>query len=175
MCEPSFDPDILSFYSDVYNEDRRIRAGIRELELIRTREIIRRYLPSGRLDVLDVGGGSGVHAEWLLQDGHQVTLLDPVPRHVNEATARLGAHTEFRAEVGDARQLNHPDESFDAVLLLGPLYHLVDRSDRLRAWKEARRATRAGGLVFAVGISRFAELSIGLGREASSLTMTSGR
>lgn len=162
--ESSFDPDILSFYSTVYNEAERIRSGIGELELIRTRENIRRNLPSGRLDVLDVGGGSGVHAEWLLGDGHRVTLVDPVPRHVDEATARLGSHRDFEAEIGGARQLDQPDESFDAVLLLGPLYHLVERSDRLRSWREAMRVSRTGGIVFAVGISRFAELSVGLGR-----------
>ena len=75
MDEPILDPDILSFYAGDYDEDVRLRSGIRELELIRTREIIRRYLPSEGLDILDVGGGGGVHAEWLLEDGHNVTLL----------------------------------------------------------------------------------------------------
>jgi hypothetical protein len=60
--------------------------------------------------------------------------------------------------------LNQPDASYDAVLLLGPLYHLTERDERLRTWAEAKRVTKVGGLVFAVGISRFAELSDGLSR-----------
>lgn len=163
MTEPSIDRDILTFYADGYDEDLRIRDGLRQIELIRTREIVRRHLPAGSLRMLDVGGGGGVHAEWLLDDGHSVDLIDPVPRHVQEANQRLSTRPRFSAAVGDARDLP-PTGPYDAVLLLGPLYHLVERNDRIRAWSEARRVCRAGGLVFGVGISRFAELAVGLGR-----------
>lgn len=75
-------------------------------------------------------------------------------------------HSEGRitAEVGDARQLPVPDASFDSMLLLGPLYHLTEREDRLRSWAEARRVVRPGGYVFAAAISRFASLFDGLAR-----------
>ena len=55
-----------------------------------------------------------------------------------------------------------PDASADAVLLLGPLYHLTDRADRLAAWREARRVVVPGGVVIAMAISRFASLFDGL-------------
>jgi SAM-dependent methyltransferase len=155
-------PDIVKYYSDDWDEDGRIRSGLAEIELVRTQEIIRRYLAAGNLRILDVGGGSGVHAEWLLQDGHQVHLVEPVPRHVDEASRRLGDSPRFSCEIGDARSLTRSDESVDAVLLLGPLYHLTDRADRLQAWREALRVTNVGGAVFGVGISRFASLAAGL-------------
>jgi SAM-dependent methyltransferase len=158
------DPDILRYYSNDWDEDDRIRSGLHEIELVRTQEIIRRYLPGGQLRVLDVGGGGGVHAEWLLQDGHEVHLVEPVPRHVEEASRRLGDWAGFSCEIGDARNLPPPDESVDAVLLLGPLYHLTDRADRLRTWQEALRVTKVGGVVFGVGISRFASLAGGLAK-----------
>jgi SAM-dependent methyltransferase len=64
----------------------------------------------------------------------------------------------FTAAVGDARALDQADGSVDATPLLGPLYHLVDAADRAQALREARRVTRAGGLVVAAGISRYAGL-----------------
>lgn len=164
MDTPDFDQDILRYY-DESDEDDRIRSGLHELELVRTQEVIRRHLPGHPQRILDVGGGGGVHAEWLLDDGHKVHLVDPVPRHVDQAVTRLGSGPRFSAEVGDSRRLSHASESFDAVLLLGPLYHLTDEADRLQTWREARRVARPGGLVFGVGISRFAELEVGLGRE----------
>jgi SAM-dependent methyltransferase len=115
--------------------------------------------------VLDVGGATGVHAEWLLADGHQVHLMDPLPRHVERATARLGRLSGFSADVADARRLPVPPDSADIVLLFGPLYHLVERADRLLAWREAHRVVRPGGCVLAMGISRFAALFDGLVQE----------
>jgi SAM-dependent methyltransferase len=162
MNEPTIDPDILRYYSDEWDEDGRIRSGLQEIEFIRTQEIIRRFLPDRSLDILDVGGGGGVHAEWLLGDGHSVHLVDPVPRHVDQASQRLGDRPGFTCELGDARTLTHADASVDAVLLLGPLYHLTERADRLHAWREALRVVRVGGAVFGVGISRFASLFVGL-------------
>jgi len=64
-----------------------------------------------------------------------------------------------------ARRLPVPDASFDAALLMGPLYHLTDPDDRRRAWAEARRAVRPGGYVVGAAISRFASLFDGLARQ----------
>jgi SAM-dependent methyltransferase len=79
--------------------------------------------------------------------------VDPVPRHV--AQARAAGCT---VELGDARSLTAADASYDVVLLLGPLYHLPERADRLRALAEARRVVRPGGLVAVAAISRHAAL-----------------
>jgi SAM-dependent methyltransferase len=67
-------------------------------------------------------------------------------------------------DVGDARRLAHPEASADAALLLGPLYHLTDRADRIRALEEARRVLRPGGVLAAAAISRFASTLDGLVR-----------
>jgi ubiquinone/menaquinone biosynthesis C-methylase UbiE len=82
-----------------------------------------------------------------------VHLVDITPGHVEQARAAL-AGLGLTAEVGDARQLAAPDAGFDAVLVLGPLYHLVERADRLAALGEARRVVKPGGLVAVAAISR---------------------
>ncbi|GAB3151773.1 class I SAM-dependent methyltransferase [Microbispora hainanensis] len=117
------------------------------MELWRTQDVLRRALPSPPARVLDVGGGTGVHAEWLVADGYEVELLDPVPLHVERARALPGV----TARLGDARDLPLPDASADAVLLLGPLYHLPGRADRIAALAEARRVVRLEGAFWLYG------------------------
>ncbi len=145
--------DIRAHY-DRGEEDARLREGRGRLELWRTQDILRRWLPAPPAHVLDVGGASGVHAEWLAADGYHVELIDPVPLHVEQAGRIPGVH----AREGDARSLDVADESVDAVLLLGPLYHLPDRADRSFALTEAVRVVRPGGLIAVATISRYASL-----------------
>src|SRR5205807_874579 len=106
--------------------------------------------------VLDVGGGPGAYAEWLADVGYDVKLVDALPLHVEQARHRAAGR--FIAEEGDARSLPEKDDSYDVVLLLGPLYHLVERGERLGALAEARRVLRPRGLLAAAAISRFGSL-----------------
>jgi SAM-dependent methyltransferase len=147
-------PEILAYYESAAEAERLSASADGTLEMVRTQELLRRYLPAASARVLDVGGGPGAHARWLLEGGHQVDLVDPVPRHVEQAAQIAGCH----AEVGDARKLSSEDSSYDVVLLLGPLYHLIDAADRRAALAEAWRVCRPGGFVAAAGINRYASL-----------------
>ncbi|GAB3221541.1 hypothetical protein GCM10027447_07250 [Glycomyces halotolerans] len=152
MSKWELEPEIKAYY-ERGGERERLRAKARgRLEFTRMQELLRRILPGDGLDVLDVGGATGVHAEWLAEDGHRVTVIDPVESHV-AAAARLPG---VEAEVGDTRDLRCPDDAFDAVLLMGPLYHLTDPEHRVRALSEAARVARPGGTVAAVTINRTA-------------------
>jgi SAM-dependent methyltransferase len=156
-------PEVLAYYARGL-EAARLEQSHGPLELARTREILERWLPPPPARVLDVGGGPGAHAAWLAARGYAVSLVDPVPLHVEQAraaAARAG-HALAAARLGDARRLEEPDGAVHAVLLLGPLYHLTERADRLRALGEARRVLRPGGRLVAVAISRFASLLAGL-------------
>ena len=151
------DENVLSHYQQGV-ELERLAGGTSRIELARTQELLERFLPAPPASVLDVGGGPGVYAAWFAERGYSVHLVDPVALHVERAAARGG----FTAVLGDARALEEPDASVDAVLLLGPLYHLTARTDRLRALAETRRVVRPGGIVAAAAISRFASLLDGL-------------
>ncbi|MFE9886131.1 class I SAM-dependent methyltransferase [Streptomyces scopuliridis] len=154
MPTPELAPEIAAFYSDTITEaDRLTTSADGRLELIRTQELLRRYLPAAPSRILDVGGGPGVHARWLTEDGYTVHLIDPVPRHIEQAKG-----AGCTVELGDARRLTAEDASYDVVLVLGPLYHLIDSADRHRALREAYRVVRPGGIVAAAGINRYASL-----------------
>jgi ubiquinone/menaquinone biosynthesis C-methylase UbiE len=86
--------------------------------------------------VLDVGGGPSWYSSWLAERGYSVHLIDPVPLHVEQAMKRAANGPYFSTALGDARGLPHPDDTMDVVLLMGPLYHLPERADRLTvdAW-----------------------------------------
>jgi SAM-dependent methyltransferase len=157
------EPDIQAHYGVGLEGSRLTTWG--RLEAIRTRELLDRYLPPAPATVYDVGGAEGPYALPLARAGYAVHLLDPFPPHV--AAARAGSAAQpgmplASAEVGDARELPYADASADAVLLLGPLYHLVERADRLRALTEARRVLRPGGVVVVAAISRFASVLDGV-------------
>lgn len=152
----SFDPTADPHYQEGWEQDR-LTSPRGSLERVRTQELLARYLPVPPLTILDIGGGAGVHAHWLADCGYQVHLVDAVPLHVEQASVERD-HPLASATVGDARSLAFPDAISDAVLLLGPLYHLTERSDRVRALSEAFRVLKPSGLVFAVAITRFASL-----------------
>jgi SAM-dependent methyltransferase len=137
------------------------------LEELRTHEIVQRFFPPPPAAVLDVGGGPGAYAFWLAELGYEVHLSDPVPLHVEQALARSreAARPLATAVVGEARELEQADESVDGVLMLGPLYHLTERVERIRALTEARRVLRSGAPLVAAGISRFAPVVDGLRKE----------
>lgn len=137
-----------------------------ELEQLRTQAILARHLPSPPAVILDIGAGAGAYAFPLAQQGYGVHLIDPVELHLEQARSYAKASGIALASIalGDARKLDLTADSADAVLLLGPLYHLVERSDRLQALREARRVLRPAGVLFAASISRFASLIDGLSR-----------
>lgn len=153
MSNVDLAPSVMRFYSQTVDEGRRLhRSADGRLELARTKELLCRFLPPAPARVLDVGGGTGVHAEWLVKEGYEVSLVDPVPRHVEQASAICSA------AVGDARALSAVDDDYDVVQIFGPLYHLPDATDRRQALSEARRVVKPDGLVAAAAINRYASL-----------------
>ena len=153
-------------YAHYEGSDEAGRLKSDSVELLRTRELLAAWLPAAPAEVLDVGGGAGIYALWLAGLGYTVDLVDAMPRHVEQAVvaSRRAASPLRTAAVGDALALTQADASVDAVLLLGPLYHLIASADRHRALAEALRVLRPGGVVVAAGISRWASTADGLMR-----------
>jgi SAM-dependent methyltransferase len=159
----SLTPAMHAYYELGQEAERLGPRGPGRLEFERTQEIVLRSLPPAPAVIADIGGGPGRYALWLADLGYRVRHRDLVPLHVEQVTAAAGAARAAGAAggggvesaIGDARALDLADASVDAVLLLGPLYHL-DRADRVRTLREAGRIVRPGGPVFGAAITRWA-------------------
>ncbi|MBV9987472.1 MAG: methyltransferase domain-containing protein [Chitinophagaceae bacterium] len=157
---------IRQYYDATEIEANRLELDIFKLEGIRTKAIIERYLTAKQLAILDIGGGAGYYAFWLQGKGHSVSLVDLSPRNIELVAKHASAAIPLTsAAVGDAVQLDFGDEQFDLVLLLGPLYHLTDRGERVRAISEAKRVLKPGGILLSAVISRYASLIDGFQRD----------
>jgi len=152
--------EVAHYYSN-FDEHSRLTNAFGQLEFERTMELLLRYLPAPPALLLDIGGGTGPYSDALGRRGYETHLLDAVEKHVQAAKLRVHIAS---ALIGDARKLEWPDQFADAVLLMGPLYHLTETADRQAALREARRVLKPGGVLAAAAISRFASLLDGLVR-----------
>lgn len=146
-----------SFYDDAPQNEWN-RMDRHPMEFRTTLRAMCQFIPPASR-ILDIGGGPGRYAIELAKDGHEVTLLDLSSGNVElgrqkaqEAGARIAGFVH-----GNALDLSaFGDGAFDVALLMGPLYHLTDPSDRDRAIREALRVLAPGGLFFASFITRYA-------------------
>jgi ubiquinone/menaquinone biosynthesis C-methylase UbiE len=158
---------VAGFY-EIFDEDRRLLSGLGKLEFERIKRILKKSLPLPPATILDIGGGPGLYSHWLARLGYEVYLIEPSARLLAMAQKRAGKAGKrplFRCLRGDARSLEFSGRRADAVLLFGPLYHLTEEKDRLRALAEASRVLKKRGLLFCAAISRFASAVDGLSRE----------
>src|SRR5690606_18210963 len=110
------DPLITEFYTD-HAEDSRLQIGLGPLEFERNKLLIGRYLQAQKRAIADVGGGTGHYAAWLSGLGHQVTLIDPVPRHIDQAKRKAKrAVNQFICLLGEARNLPFEAASLDLII-----------------------------------------------------------
>lgn len=122
-------------------------------------KVITGFLPALPSRVLDAGGGPGRYSIALSEIGHNVTILDLSSASLDLAVQnaeKAGAPLAgaVHANVLDMHEIG--DDGFDAVLLMGPLYHLLSEQERVQAIREAMRVLVPGGFLFAAFITRFA-------------------
>lgn len=156
--------DVINYYASFRDREwqRLENPNVGAVEFAVTCHTLETYLPSdGR--ILDIGGGPGRYTIWLAQRGFKVVLADISPdmlsiAHLKIAEARVGDKVDAVIEA-DACDLSQcTDNTFDAVLSLGPFYHLTNAADRNQAALELHRVLRPGGLAFIALMPRYAFL-----------------
>ncbi len=152
--------DIAAFYDrGVEEEDSRLERHRLEYDL--TWRYMTRYLPPSG-SILEIGAATGRYTPALCRLGYSVTAVDLSAALLERCQRRLaaeGLRGQARLVVADARDLHAvPGTTFDAVLLMGPLYHLVDEEDRRRALREATDRLCGGGMLFSAFLSRLGVL-----------------
>ena len=151
----------IEHYYDENTQREWERLERHRMEFAVTLRALYDYLPAPPATVLDIGGGPGRYAIELTRQGYTVTLLDLAAANLAFARERAGevGVTLDSTLQGDATALPPlPYEPYDAVLLLGPLYHLRTEAARQAAVAEAWRVLRPGGVLAAAFICRFAPL-----------------
>jgi SAM-dependent methyltransferase len=149
--------DIQIYYENsVEGEDSRLERH--QLERDITWLYFEEYLPKSG-NILEIGAATGVHTYWMAQRGYKITAIDLSQNELDFNKNRLAEHDfqhNVETRVRDARDLGDlPENGFDAVLLMGPLYHLVQELDRKLAVEQAVRRLKPGGIFFSSHISRF--------------------
>lgn len=157
--------EVVAYY-ERFAEESRLAEGPSRLEFERTKELLLRMLPQRPCRIVDVGGAAGAYSAWLADLGYEVHLVDASARLIDEARKRnaLAFKPIASLSVADARSLPPPADFADVVLVMGPLYHLTDANDRLKALGEARRILRPSGRIAVAAISRYASALDGLAR-----------
>ena len=148
---------VRAYYSG-FDEWSRLESPAGALEFARAVRILdKRLAPSSR--VLDLGGGPGRYAIELAKRGHRVVLADISPALLEQARARI-ASTDMRDRIESIDEVNAENldrylgESFDAVIVFGPFYHLVCDAERSRDAREIARVMKPGGLTFVAFLPR---------------------
>ena len=150
-----------------YNADPR-----KEWDRLQTRNTAEKQITLRMMDryirpgdrILDIGGGPGHYSIHYARQGHDVTLLDLSDENVRFAKKKASQYrTHITAAQGNALDLSRfPDESFDVVFLMGPLYHLMEEDSRLQAIREAKRVLKKDGYLFCSFILMFGGVIYGI-------------
>jgi S-adenosylmethionine-dependent methyltransferase len=150
--------NFISQYYDELAEHEWERMDRHRTEYALTNLALAESLPPPPAHILDCGSGPGRFAIDLARQGYRVTIFDLSAENLRHARKRADeAGVELRGYVqGTATDLSmFEDESFDAILLMGPLYHLLEREKRLHALHEATRVLKTGGPLLAAFIGRY--------------------
>jgi S-adenosylmethionine-dependent methyltransferase len=151
--------DLVRGYYDKRADDEWQRQDRHRMEFAVSKRLLSDHLPR-RGRVLDCGGGPGRYAIWLASQGYEVTLFDLSRVCLDRARTEAELQSlDLQYELGTATDLSRfEDATFDAVLLMGPLYHLREFEERRLALMESARVLRPGGVVAAAFITRVAPL-----------------
>ncbi len=143
------------------------------LEFAVNKAWIARFLPAPGARVLDIGGGPGRYSMWLAEQGYRVTLADLSPDLLavaREKAAEAGVKLEAVVEANAIDLHQFAEDSFDAVLCLGPLYHLLDEEDRKATANELYRVLKPGGPVFVAFLNRLQALRAAINQDVPLFT-----
>ena len=138
--------DFLETYYQNYDEDGRLLSQHGQVEYITTQKYIHEYLAE---PILEIGAGTGRYSVTLAKEGFEVTAVDLVAHNLEILRQKLDGSEKITVMQGNALDLSAlPDNHFGLTLVLGPMYHLYTKADKLRALREAVRVTKPNGHIF---------------------------
>ena len=141
--------DYLESYYNSYDEEGRLLSRHGSVEYITTQKYIHEALGGNKQKrILEVGAGTGRYSVALAKEGYSVVALELIERNLSILKSKLTGDEQLQALQGNALDLSRfADDSFDLTLVLGPMYHLYTKDEKLRALSEAVRVTKSGGFI----------------------------
>lgn len=138
---------IIEFYNN-YDEDSRLKRKNRMPEYLTTMKYIKKYLkPNSK--IIEIGAGTGRYSIALADMGYDVTAVELVPHNINIMKKKIKPKHNIKIYEGNACDLSFIDsDTYDIILLLGPMYHLFTDEDKNKAIGEALRVAKTGGIVY---------------------------
>ncbi|MBQ9848000.1 MAG: class I SAM-dependent methyltransferase [Clostridia bacterium] len=140
--------DYLENYYRNYDEEGRLLSKHGRIEYITTMHYIEKYLtPAAK--ILEIGAGTGRYSHTLARKGYVVDAVELTEYNMELFKKNTENGEKVNIMQGDATDLSLLcEESYDITLMLGPMYHLFDKKEQLKALSEAIRVTKKGGVVF---------------------------
>lgn len=136
-------------YYAQYDEDTRFLRKSRQTEYLTTMRYIQKYLFQGA-QILEIGAGTGRYSLALAAQGYSVDAVELLPKHIALLKQKSKDNSNLRIFKGNAVDLRFlHSNTYDIVLLLGPMYHLFNKADKLNALAEAIRVAKPNGVIFA--------------------------
>ena len=140
----------MSYLEDYYNnydEEGRLLSRHGQVEYRTTMRYIEACLEGiSDPDILEIGAGTGRYSVALAKKGLRVTAVELIEHNLEILRSKLDGTEPITAMQGNALELSRfPGDSFDLAMLLGPMYHLYTKEEKLRALSEAVRVTKPGG------------------------------
>ncbi len=137
--------ELIKYYNK-FNEEKRLNTRHGQVEFKTSLKYINTYLKQmGNPTIIDIGAGSGRYSAELADMGYQITAVELIKHNVRKIEA---LKKDIKVYQGNALNLKQfKEESYDLTLLFGPMYHLVNKQDKLKALNEAKRITKKGGII----------------------------
>ena len=149
---------VSSFYNEIDEDARLNRSRHGQMEYITTMHYINKYAKEGA-KLLEIGAGTGRYSIALAKAGYDVTSVELVEHNLEVLKTNSKGLTNLQAYQGDALDLSRfADNTFDATLLFGPLYHLYEKEDVQKSIDEAIRVTKPDGIILVAFLSVYAIL-----------------
>jgi len=143
------------------------------LEFAINKAWIQKFLPRPGSRILDIGGGPGRYSIWLAALGYRVTLADLSVDLLAIAREKAGEQDIQLEDVVEANAVDlsrFADSSFDAVLCLGPMYHLLEESDREAVAGEVFRVLKPVGHAFVAFLNHLSALRAAVNQDIPFFT-----
>ncbi|MBR3117384.1 MAG: class I SAM-dependent methyltransferase [Bacilli bacterium] len=136
--------ELINYYNK-FNEDKRLTTKHGKVEFLTAIKYIDMYLKKG-YRILDIGAGTGAYSIYYHDLGYDVTSVELVKHNIRVIEKK---RPDIKTILGNATDLKKiENDSYDIVLLFGPMYHLISTEDKIKALKEAKRIVKETGYIF---------------------------